>query len=623
MFALFRPRKHVKINIMENNNKSDKKECEALDSCLAKTDLDLVFETRIFQPKQGTQAINSADILASLESALGVSNISADPKKNKHYRKGWRSGEGSALAVVFPQTLVHLWETLKIAVSNNLVIVMQAANTGLTEGSTPSGSDYDRPVLVINTLALDDLHVIDDGMQVIGMPGATLHKLESTLNQINRAPHSIIGSSSLGASIVGGIANNSGGALVKRGPAYTEMSVYAQINKHGELVLVNHLGVYLGDSPDAVIRNLSDGNFSTQQPYMGQRKASDTHYQARIKDVDADTPSRFNADPRRLYESSGCAGKIAVFAVRVDTFPVAKKETTFYIGTNDHNDLYQIRRLLLTQLDELPEVGEYLHRDIFDVAEKYGKDTFLSVLHLGTQRLPKMFAIKGRIDAYLNNISWLPSYLSDRVMQGFSRLFPSHLPARMLEYREQYEHHLVIKLSDSSIEQGKAILQNYFDNKDTGSFFECTADEGKKAYLHRFAAAGAAIRYQTIHNKDVGDILALDIALKRNESNWVETFPAEIEQHIEKKLYYGHFFCHVFHQDYILKKGANAHDVKKMMLAQLDSRGAKYPAEHNVGHLYKAEHPLKQFYQELDPSNTFNPGVGQMEKSQRNCNCCL
>jgi hypothetical protein len=63
MFALFRPRKHVKINIMENNNKSDKKECEALDSCLAKTDLDLVFETRIFQPKQGTQAINSADIL--------------------------------------------------------------------------------------------------------------------------------------------------------------------------------------------------------------------------------------------------------------------------------------------------------------------------------------------------------------------------------------------------------------------------------------------------------------------------------------------------------------------------------------------------------------------------------
>ena len=28
------------------------------------------------------------------------------------------------------------------------------------------------------------------------------------------------------------------------------------------------------------------------------------------------TPARFNADGRRLYEASGCAGKIAVLAVR-------------------------------------------------------------------------------------------------------------------------------------------------------------------------------------------------------------------------------------------------------------------------------------------------------------------
>ncbi len=32
------------------------------------------------------------------------------------------------------------------------------------------------------------------------------------------------------------------------------------------------------------------------------------------------TPARFNADPRRLRESAGCAGKLAVFAVRLDTF---------------------------------------------------------------------------------------------------------------------------------------------------------------------------------------------------------------------------------------------------------------------------------------------------------------
>lgn len=584
---------------------------------------DLEFSTGIRQPKKKLDLNTTAHILSEFETALSVTNISADPRKNEHYRKGWRSGGGAALAVIFPQTLEHLWNSIKIAVSNNLIIVMQAANTGLTEGSTPNKDNYDRPVVVINTLSLDKLHIINQGHQVISMPGATLHKLEESLNAINRSPHSIIGSSTLGATVVGGIANNSGGALVKRGPAYTELSIYAQINQHGELVLVNHLGVYLGDTADDVIRNLQQGNFDASKLEQGQRKASDQQYQARIKDVDASTPSRFNADPRRLYESSGCAGKLAVFAVRVDTYPVVEKEQSFYVGTNNPEDLYAIRRLLLTGLEQIPEVGEYMHRDVFDVAAQYGKDTFLSVLHLGTKRLPKLFAIKGRVDATLNKIGWLPPFLSDRAMQFFSRLFPEHLPKRMLTFREQYEHHLVLKLSDDAIEQGRQILTDYFASSSAGSFFECTPDEAKKAYLHRFAAAGAAIRYQTIHEKEVGEILALDIALKRNEQNWVEFFGPEIEQHLEKKLYYGHFFCYVFHQDYILKKGANAIEVKKLMLLQLDQRGAKYPAEHNVGHLYKADDNLSTFYRSLDPTNSFNPGIGKMEKNQRNCNCCL
>jgi D-lactate dehydrogenase len=102
----------------------------------------------------------------------------------------------------------------------------------------------------------------------------------------------------------------------------------------------------------------------------------------------------------------------------------------------------------------------------------------------------------------------------------------------------------------------------------------------------------------------------------------MEKLPAEIEQSIEKKLYYGHFFCYVFHQDYILKKGSDAKAVKSAMLTLLNQRGAKYPAEHNVGHLYEAEPQLKEFYEQLDPTNTFNPGIGKMEKTKRNCSCC-
>ena len=54
--------------------------------------------------------------------------------------------------------------------------------------------------------------------------------------------------------------------------------------------------------------------------------------------------------------------------------------------------------------------------------------------------------------------------------------------------------------------------------------------------------------------------------------------------------------------------------VKKKLLKRLDSLGAKYPAEHNVGHVYEAEKDLADFYSKLDPTNSFNPGIGKTSK---------
>jgi D-lactate dehydrogenase len=130
------------------------------------------------------------------------------------------------------------------------------------------------------------------------------------------------------------------------------------------------------------------------------------------------------------------------------------------------------------------------------------------------------------------------------------------------------------------------------------------------------------VRDQTFKSKELGDILALDTALRRKDSHWVEELTESISNQIEKRLYYGHFFCHVFLQDYVLKKGVDAQALKAQMLALLDTRGAKYPAEHNVGHLYKAEASLQEFYRKLDPTNRFNPGIGKMDKHKRNCACC-
>jgi len=150
----------------------------------------------------------SHTLVQQLAEIVGEANIATNPRKTEYYRSGFRSGSGTALAVVFPQTLLHLWRVLQACVDANTIIIMQAAKTGLTEGSTPSGNDYDREVVVINTLAMDDLVLLNGGEQVLSFPGATLHKLEKLLK---RAPHSVIGSSCLGASIVGGVANNSGG----------------------------------------------------------------------------------------------------------------------------------------------------------------------------------------------------------------------------------------------------------------------------------------------------------------------------------------------------------------------------------------------------------------------------
>ena len=567
--------------------------------------------------------MQTAPIIDAFKRVLGEGNLAVGKRQTEHYRKGWRSGEGEALAVLFPQTLMQYWEVLKVCVEYNCIIIMQAAKTGLTEGSTPSGNDYDRPVVVINTLAMDDIVLINDGKQVLSFPGATLFKLEKMLKPLGRAPHSVIGSSCLGASIVGGVANNSGGALIKRGPAYTELSLFAQIDKNGELKLVNHLGIELGDTPEEIIGNLASGNFSTS-PSPTDKKASASDYERIVRDVSASTPSRFNADPSRLFEASGCAGKIAVFAVRLDTFEVPKKEQTFYIGTNDAAVLTRIRKDILTTFKHIPEVGEYLHRDMFDIADVYGKDTILSIERLGTDALPKMFALKGRVDAVFNKLPFMPRYLSDRVMQFGSKLFSDQIPSSLRAYRDKYEHHLILKMGDGGIEEASTLLSKLFNvEKLDGDYITCDDEEASKAFLLRFAAAGAAVRYQMMHHKQVGDILALDIALRRNDEFWVEELPEHIAKHIEKPLYYGHFFCHVFHQDYILKKGSDAKKVKADMLALLDSRGAKYPAEHNVGHLYEAESSLQQFYRELDPTNTFNPGIGKMEKHKRNCSCCV
>ena len=548
---------------------------------------------------------DNTTFINELSRLVGHSHLLTDPAKTARYRKGFRSGQGEALAVVFPGTLLELWRVLSACVAADKIILMQAANTGLTEGSTPNGNDYDRDIVIISTLRLDKLHLLDKGEQVLAFPGTTLYSLEKALKPLGREPHSVIG----------GICNNSGGSLVQRGPAYTEMSLFARIDENGKLTLVNHLGIDLGVTPEQILSKLDDDRVKDEDVQHDGRHAHDHDYITRVRDINADTPARYNADPDRLFESSGCAGKLAVFAVRLDTFPAEKKQQVFYIGTNQPEVLTEIRRHILAEFTHLPVAGEYMHRDIYDIAERYGKDTFLMIDKLGTDKMPFFFTMKGRTDAMLEKVSLFKPHFTDRFMQKLGNVFPAHLPERMKTWRDKYEHHLLLKMAGDGIDEAQSWLTEFFKTAD-GDFFACTPEEGSKAFLHRFAAAGAAIRYQAVHSEEVEDILALDIALRRNDTEWFEHLPPEIDSKLVHKLYYGHFMCYVFHQDYIVKKGVDAHALKEQMLALLHERGAQYPAEHNVGHLYKAPETLKQFYRKNDPTNSMNPGIGKTTRKK-------
>ena len=552
-------------------------------------------------------------MIQELIDVIGSKYVITASWKKTPYSNGWRYGNGEALAVVRPGSLIELWKTLKVCLKADVIVIMQAANTGLTGGSTPNSNDYDRPIVIVNTLRIDDIHLINEGKQIIGFSGSTLYDLEKKLEPINREPHSIIGSTSIGASIIGGVCNNSGGSLVQRGPAFTELALYAKVNRDGELELINELEINLGSSPEEILNNLQNKNYDKLDVINSNKLASDNKYSEIVRQVKSTIPARYNADERLLYNVSGCAGKLAVFAVRLDTYPKSKKNQVFYVGSNNPNDFWKIRRDILKTFKTLPTLGDYVHRDCYDAAKKYSKDTFLVIEKLGTNFLPTLFELKRKIDIITSKFKFFPDHFSDRLMQFLSNFWPNHLPKNMEEFRDLYEHHWIIEMSDDGINEAKEYFNNFFKDK-KGDYFLCNEKEGKKAMLHRYVSASAIGRYHNINKSKHGEMLSLDIAFPRNEKNWFEKLSPKIDELLEMKLYYGHLFCHVQHLNYIVKKGVDGEAIKERLLNTYKERGAEYPAEHNVGHEYSANPTLLKFYKKLDPTNFFNPGIGKTSK---------
>ena len=68
---------------------------------------------------------------------------------------------------------VRCWKCGKFCrrcVEADVIVITQAANTGLTGGSTPDGNDYDRDIVIVNTMRLNIIQPINNNEQVSACP---------------------------------------------------------------------------------------------------------------------------------------------------------------------------------------------------------------------------------------------------------------------------------------------------------------------------------------------------------------------------------------------------------------------------------------------------------------------
>ena len=116
---------------------------------------------------------SNTQLVETFRQIVGAHHVIINRHSMESFCRGYRSGTGTALAVVRPGSLVEQWKILKACISADKIVIMQAENTSLTEGSTPSGT-YDRDVVLISTTRMDKIYPLGHGEQIVSLPGATL-----------------------------------------------------------------------------------------------------------------------------------------------------------------------------------------------------------------------------------------------------------------------------------------------------------------------------------------------------------------------------------------------------------------------------------------------------------------
>src|SRR5699024_4486752 len=112
----------------------------------------------------------SAGAIEVVNHITGRRHVLTSTRATAPYATGDRFGAGEVLAVLQPGSLVGMWRALQVCGDHDLIVITQAANTGLTGGSGPGGQDYDRDTAILSTPRIDQIQLINDAREAVCAP---------------------------------------------------------------------------------------------------------------------------------------------------------------------------------------------------------------------------------------------------------------------------------------------------------------------------------------------------------------------------------------------------------------------------------------------------------------------
>ena len=75
-----------------------------------------------------TRTAEQNAVIQEFENIVDGKKVLTSESKTSYYRSGFRSGIGTALAVVFPNTLLQQWKLIEACVNNNCIVIITPNN---------------------------------------------------------------------------------------------------------------------------------------------------------------------------------------------------------------------------------------------------------------------------------------------------------------------------------------------------------------------------------------------------------------------------------------------------------------------------------------------------------------